>query len=66
MENSVLEKYDKNILQSEENIKTLNKDLINAAEFLSDISLELIKKEIHRENLKIKEARIEIKYTDYQ
>jgi len=66
LENSVLEKYDKNILQSEENIKTLNKDLINAAEFLSDISLELIKKEIHRENLKIKEARIEIKYTDYQ
>lgn len=66
MENSVLEKYDKNILQSEENIKTLNKDLINAAEFLSDISLELIKKEIHRENLKIKEAQIEIKYTDYQ
>ena len=62
----MLEKYDKNILQSEENIKTLNKDLINAAEFLSDISLELIKKEIHRENLKIKEARIEIKYTDYQ
>jgi hypothetical protein len=62
----VLEKYKKNILQSEENIKTLNKDLINAAEFLSDISLELIKKEIHWENLKIKKAQIEIKYTDYQ
>ena len=62
----MLEKYKKNILQSQENIETLNRDLVKAAGFLSDICLELIKKEIHRENLKIKETQIEIKYTDYQ
>jgi hypothetical protein len=66
LEDKVQEKYKKNILQSEENIETLRKDLIKADGLLSGISLELIKREIYRENLKIKEAEIEIRYTDYQ
>jgi hypothetical protein len=58
--------FEKQIDQCKDIINTLTKDLSLIKNIASSATADLIKQEVRRQEFKIKELELQIKYIDYQ